>query len=212
MKLFTKQSFDVFEVDGLDNRMDAIRSTIQPVFQEISDNLNNKLSDESGYEQEFHIAQHLRRTVNPPESTWCAFGGNNRGYKKYPHLQIQINPHYIFIGFAMIDNPKYEIEITKNLLSDSENWKKLSEDFKISKDHTKEKLIDFTNTNMETSLERVINVKKGEIMVGRIIENTSDLLDDEKEQLNFIKETYNRLMPLYKQSLDRHYELEDKAN
>lgn len=209
MKLFTQNSFDIFEVDGLDERMAVIRAEIQPIFQTINDELNDVLSEQSGYNQEFHIAQHLRRTVNPPESTWCAFGGNNRGYKKYPHLQIQINPDHIFIGLAMIDNPKYEKEIAQAFLEDISRWESFA-DFKISKDHTQTKLIDLTRENLESALERVINVKKGEIMIGRIIEPGDELLSQHEKQLDYIKETYLTLMPFYKEALDIHHELEEK--
>lgn len=210
MKNFTKESFDVFEVDGLDNRMAVIEEKIQPVFKSIHDNIIDDLNKQSNCHNEFHIARHIRRTVHPPESTWCAFGGDNRGYKKYPHLQIQINEEYILFAFAMIDNPKYEIPIAEGLIDNNQLWSMMDSNFKIMKDHTKTDLIDFTNENILSSLERVINVKKGEIMIGRIIEKNSPLLDDSDEQLAFIKDTYQKIMPVYKYALDIHNRLDEE--
>lgn len=210
MNYFTKETFKVFNVDGLESRMKEIRKEIQPVFEEIHDTIIEDLNKQSGYLNEFHIAQHLRRTVHPPESTWCAFGGDKRGYKKYPHFQIQINEEFIFFAFAMIDNPKYEIPIAENLIKNSDLWKAFGPDFKIMKDHTKTDIVEYTEDNMLAALNRVINVKKGEIMVGRIIESDSPFLDNNKAQIAFIKDTYHLLIPLYKLALETHMEFEKK--
>lgn len=211
MNLFTENSFDVFTIEGLDQRMAAIRSEIQPIFQRFHALIIEEINSTSKFDHNFHIAQHLRRSKNPPESTWCAFGGNSRGYKKYPHLQIMINPEYIFIGLAMIDNPTYEHEIAKDLLTHSKSWEGLEEDFKISRDHTKTPLDDFNETNMIDSLERVIKVKKGEIMLGRIIKPNSDLLNNADKQLEYIKKSYLWLMPVYRQALEIHLNLEKNS-
>lgn len=210
MNLFTKESFNIFQIDGLDERMKVIRRDIQPVFQDIHDLIVDELNQKADFDHEFHIAQHLRRTKNPPESTWAAFGGDSRGYKKYPHLQLMINEEYIFIGLAMIDNPLYEKEIAREFLDHPNLWDHLTTDFKISKDHTKTPLIDLTEENMTKALERVINVKKGEIMVGRMIEPDSDLLDKPDAQLAFIKESFDQIMPLYKRAIDLHFELDQE--
>lgn len=210
MNYFTKESFKVFDVDGLDNRMKEIRKKIQPVFQEVHDAIIEDLNKQSGHSNEFHIAQHLRRTVHPPESTWCAFGGDKRGYKKYPHFQIQINEEFIIFAFAMIDNPKYEIPIAEKLIKNSGLWKEFGPDFKIMKDHTKTGIVDYSKDSMLAVLDRVINVKKGEILLGRIIESNSPFLTNSKAQIAFIQDTYHMLMPLYKLALDTHMDLEEE--
>lgn len=110
----------------------------------------------------------------------------------------------------MIDNPKYEIPIAENLIKNSDLWKAFGPDFKIMKDHTKTDIVEYTEDNMLAALNRVINVKKGEIMVGRIIESDSPFLDNNKAQIAFIKDTYHLLMPLYKLALETHMEFEKK--
>lgn len=208
-KTFRKKDFEIFDIQGLDERMQAIREHIQPVFQSIGEQYAPMVSEETGYPAAFHIAQHIRRTTNPPESTWSAIGGNKRGYKKFPHLQIGINEEYIFIFVSIIDQPLYEREMGEALLNHQENWNELSEDYVISGDHTKTKIEPLTEQTGIRLLERMLKVKKGEMMVGRIISSSSTLLMDEKAQRSFIEETITQLMPLYKQLLDTHHRLEE---
>src|SRR5581483_9932503 len=37
------------------------------------------------------VAQHLRRSVNPPVETWVAFSPAPRGYKPFIHFRVAIN-------------------------------------------------------------------------------------------------------------------------
>jgi uncharacterized protein YktB (UPF0637 family) len=208
-KLFTKEDFGVFEVDGLDERMELIRERIQPVFQELGDTYTEYINEKTGYDLSFHIAQHRRRTTNPPESTWCAFGGNNRGYKKFPHVQVGINTEHIFIWASIIDNPKHEHEMGQNLIDYPENWKNLPEDYIVSKDHTIREVMPLTEASAEQTLERLLKVKKGEILIGRIIPIDSNLLEDTEKQKAFIKETIDTILPVYKQMLDTYFEKEE---
>src|SRR5690625_638508 len=87
---FSQKDFDTFLIDGLDERMKAIQTRIQPKFQEIGSYLTDYLSVQLGNEVFLHIAKHARRTVNPPQDTWLAIADNKRGYKKHPHLQVEI--------------------------------------------------------------------------------------------------------------------------
>src|SRR5690625_7775230 len=69
---FSQKDFDTFLIDGLDERMKAIQTRIQPKFQEIGSYLTDYLSVQLGNEVFLHIAKHARRTVNPPQDTWLA--------------------------------------------------------------------------------------------------------------------------------------------
>lgn len=210
-KGFIKQDFELFSIEGLEDRMNIIRNKIQPVFQDLGDTYAPMIQDEIGYPMQFHIAQHRRRTSNPPESTWCAIGGDVRGYKKYPHLQIGINEDHIFIFISIIDNPLYEIEMGKALLSSPENLNSLTEQFVLSGDHTKSKIEPVSEEKMIEKLNRLLKVKKGEFLIGRVIERDSDLLENIEAQNNYIKQTINQLIPLYRQLLDIHFEQSESA-
>jgi len=47
----------------------------------------------------------MRRTVNPPDDTWVAFGPEKRGYKKAQHLKLAISRHCIRLLFEV--GPEY---------------------------------------------------------------------------------------------------------
>ena len=209
-QVFTPSVYKIFDIDGLDERMAAIRAEIQPVFQAIGDEFQLDVNDQLNMHGVFHIAQHARRTKNPPSSTWCAMGGDSRGYKKYPHLQVQVNGDYIFVGLALIDNPNFEAEMIHDLLVNRLTWQGLPEDVVLIPDHTKEAYKPFTEETMEHVLQRVLDVKKGEIMIGRVIEPGSDLLEDATEQTAFIKASIDLILPLYAQTLQTYRRAEEK--
>lgn len=207
---FRKKDFEIFEVEGLDARMHEIRKRIQPVFQYIGDTHTDYINDYTGFDGSFHIAQHRRRTTNPPESTWSAIGGDNRGYKKYPHIQIGINEEHIFMFLSLIDNPKHEKAMGSFLLNRPELWSDLSDDYYISGDHTKAAIKKAKVDTIEHTLDRLLNVKKGEFMIGRILTPSSEELMDDTMQDKFFKETVDGLLPMYKELLDLHQKEENK--
>ncbi|MGO3212439.1 MAG: DUF1054 family protein, partial [Ruoffia tabacinasalis] len=97
--IFTEEEFNLFNIKGLDTQMALIRSEIQPLFRYyghfISEHIQTKLNSTESLP--VHVAKHIQRSVHELESTWCAIGGDNRGYKKYPHFQIGIKGEYLFI-------------------------------------------------------------------------------------------------------------------
>jgi uncharacterized protein YktB (UPF0637 family) len=66
-----------------------------------------------------------------------------------------------------------------------------------------------TEASAEQTLERLLKVKKGEILIGRIIPIDSNLLEDTEKQNAFIKETIDAILPVYKQMLDTYFEKEE---
>lgn len=47
-RMFTEQSFEVFEIAGLDERMAAIRASVQPVFQAVGEEIRAQLEEKVG--------------------------------------------------------------------------------------------------------------------------------------------------------------------
>src|SRR5699024_7440030 len=134
---FEKKDFDTFLIDGLDARMEAIQSRIQPKFQEIGTELTNELSMKLGNEMFLHIAKHARRTVNPPNDTWLAISDNKRGYKKHPHFQVGLFDDRLFIWLALIYELPSKQSIAKAFQAEFTEIKKLPADFVVSLDHMK---------------------------------------------------------------------------
>lgn len=195
--MFNEESFDVFEVPGLDERMQAIREEIQPAFQVVGEQIKQALQAQLNEEFYLHIAQHRRRTVYPPESTWCALSTSKRGYKRYPHFQIAINDEYIAAWLSFIDNPDDEKEMAEALILNKQAFAVLSDDFVLNQDHTQKDILPFTQENLEKTLIRWREVKKGEFQIGRVIYKGDPMLAHPEQISEFLESTHLQLIPIY---------------
>ena len=92
----------------------------------------------------------------------------------------------------------------QHLLENLELFDHLSEEYVISPDHTKPDLIKADNGTIETTLNRLLKVKKGEFMIGKIMREDSIELSDKDAQFDFYKKTLDDLMPIYSRLLDVH--------
>lgn len=195
--MFNEESFAVFTLAGLDERMAAIRHEIQPVFQTLAQDFKTRLSAELGTEYFSHIAQHRRRTIHPPDSTLVALSRNKRGYKMEPHFQLGIAPDFVFMWLACIDQPPKKQEIAQALLDQLTLFQTLPADFYLSGDHTKNLITPLTQPAVEKMLLRFRDVKKGEFQIGRIIPKASTLWQQPAAAQHYMWETYQQLLPLY---------------
>lgn len=196
---FTQEDFDTFQIEGLPERMEAIRSRIQPKFQAIGGIITDELTMVTGDEMFLHIAKHARRKVNPPKDTWLAISENKRGYKQHPHFQVGLFDDHLFIWLAFIYELPNKQQIAENLLShfhDVENM--IPADFVISQDHTKKDCLLATEADLENILVRFRDIKKAEFLAGRHIPSNDPILQDGEKLLAYIKETFDTLVPLYK--------------
>ncbi|HZS33020.1 MAG TPA: DUF1054 family protein [Methylomirabilota bacterium] len=98
---FTPQDFRVFELPGFAERMAAIRARIRPKLDALGAALAPDVARLTGIEIHAHVARHARRTVNPPDDTWVAFGPDRRGYKKAPHFKIAVSRHCVRFLFEL---------------------------------------------------------------------------------------------------------------
>lgn len=200
--MFTRKDFDVFTIEGLEPRMDEIRSVIQPKFQTLDDYFAEKLGAELETELFVHIAQHRRRTVYPPENTWSALSQKKRGYKMNAHFQLGIWPDYLFMWLSLIDNPKNEKEIAQAFLDQPSLFQTLSDDFYVSIDHTQPEVTKLNETDLTKVLCRFRDVKKGEFQIGRIIRKEDSLLENPEKARDFMLNTYQQLLPLYRLTME----------
>lgn len=164
---FDAAAFSVFDVDGLDGRMEAIRAQLWHKYgRSIAEHVQSRLELEQPLF--VHVAKHLRRTAYAPESTWVAIGGDKRGYKKYPHFQIAINAQYVAIVLACIDNPLHEKGIAVDFSSRASDFDDLSFDYVLIADHTRVSYEALSEVDCKGFFERVASVKKAEWMIGRV--------------------------------------------
>ena len=195
VKVFNDDSFKVFDVEGLDERMVAIRANIQPIFADIMTEVSTRLSAFVGHETFVHIAQHRRRTRYAPENTWSAISDSKRGYKSQAHLQLGIWDNYVFMYLSIIDNPAKREQYADDLAKHHD----FPEDFVYSLDHTKPEFFSVTE-GLEKGIQRLHDVKKGEFEIGCIISRESTIWQEAPQA--YILETFEALFPLYQRLND----------
>ncbi|HIS28224.1 MAG TPA: DUF1054 domain-containing protein [Candidatus Avamphibacillus intestinigallinarum] len=193
---FTQSDFDTFNIDGLEGRMEAIQTRIQPKFKEIGSNLEDYLSAKLNQEMYLHIAKHARRTVNPPNDTWLAVADNKRGYKKHPHFQVGLWGDHVFIWLALIYELDFKVKIAKQFIEHYDELKSLPGDYAISLDHMKNQSKTIDTLELK-DVERFRDVKKAEFLVGKRIYPNDPILQDGQTFLNVVHETVDQLLPFY---------------
>jgi len=197
---FTQNDFSVFNIDGLENRMSAIQTRIQPKFKKLGTELVEDLSVQLGNEMLLHIAKHARRTVNPPQDTWLAIADNKRGYKKHPHFQVGLFDDHLFIWLAFI----YELEGKENIadmfIKNFNTLKELPTEFSVSLNHMKKDSVNIADIKLE-HLERFKNVKKAEFLIGKHLAAEDPRVENGDVLLSTIKDTFHTLIPFYQKSL-----------
>lgn len=200
------EDFDVFQIDGLENRMTALIKNVRPKFEELGKQYSLYFSSALGDEYFPHVAKHARRSVNPPKDSWVAFAPYKRGYKALPHFQIGLWGSHLFIIVAVIYEAPDKVAIAERLLKKKSLFKKLPADFIVSGDHMKPEatpLKQAKGDELEQLLVRLRDVKKGEFLVGRHMsrEEVVKLTEDEFFQLT--EETFEQLLPIYKTMINK---------
>lgn len=169
---FENEDFELFSIDSFAQRMATLKGQLSPKLATIGAWLKDELSQIAGDELFPHVAKHMRRTTNPPNDTWVAFGGK-RGYKMGPHFQVCVWSSHVLIQWGLIYEAKQKIPFAKALLKDPKAiLRTIPEDFQWSKDHmnpTGIKQKDMSEGDLRDFAHRLIHNKNGEVMVGRVI-------------------------------------------
>ncbi|UOF90869.1 DUF1054 domain-containing protein [Fodinisporobacter ferrooxydans] len=198
---FTAQEFEVFGIPGLEERMDALRTFVQPKFKEIGQALVGDISALIGEEFYVHIAKHARRKVNPPNDSWLSFATSPRGYKMLPHFQIGLWSTHAFIQFAIIYECARKEEFGEKLL---EHWAsirgQIPDDYIWYDDHIKPHPYPHgdVGTQIGKLAERLIKHKNSELLCGIQIPRQEAVKMTGQEFYEKAYETIKTLVPLYK--------------
>ncbi|RFU63417.1 YktB family protein [Peribacillus glennii] len=202
MEQFIASDFNVFKIDGLDGRMEALQDRIWPKLQTLGTHFSQELSAKTGDEMFAHVAKHARRTVNPPKDTWVAFAANKRGYKMMPHFQIGLWETHLFIWFAVIYEAPNKTEFGKTLEQNAQKVKDMIPDeFVWSLDHTKPEVIPHEGLSIEelkSMFKRLQSVKKAEILCGIQIPREEAVKLSGDDLVKKISDAFDHLIPLYK--------------
>ncbi|GAF63923.1 hypothetical protein BTS2_0815 [Bacillus sp. TS-2] len=200
-KGFNQNDFNVFQLEGLDNRMSAIKDHIQPKFEALATTIEPTLTSLSGDEMYTHIARHARRTVNPPNDTWVAFANNKRGYKMLPHFQVGLFDSHVFVWFAVIYECPIKASFAELLLKHPNKWlKEIPKDFVWSTDHMKPDALkhgDLKKQDLIDMFTKLKEVKKAELLCGIHINRDEQILQNGPAFVDKIEQTFKILTPLY---------------
>ncbi len=201
---FSQEDFNVFDIEGLDARMEGIKTLIRPKLELLGQHFAPTLSALTGDEMFYHVAKHARRTKNPPKDTWVAFASNKRGYKMLPHFQIGLWQTHVFIWFAVIYESPIKESFGHTLLNHVQEVKRvIPSHFVWSKDHTQPEAVPMGNLKTEDLQElfaRLHTIKKAEILCGMNIPAEKAISMSGEEWLAAIDDTFNTVLPLYKLS------------
>ncbi|MFD6508396.1 MULTISPECIES: YktB family protein [unclassified Bacillus (in: firmicutes)] len=201
LQTFTSTDFEVFTVDGLEERMSAIKTNIHPKLDALGGQFAEYLSQQTDENFFYHVAKHARRKVNPPNDTWVAFSTNKRGYKMLPHFQIGLWGTHAFIYFGLIYECPQKVETAHAFLEHLNDLKtNIPNDFVWSIDHTKPgvKLHKTLETeDLQKMIERLATVKKAELLVGIHISPEEFSAMTNEQFLAKIESTMQSLLPLY---------------
>lgn len=197
---FTKKDFDVFKVEGLEPRMEALIATTRPKLEALGEHFSAYLSEQTDETFYPHVAKHLRRKTNPPNDTWVAFATNKRGYKMLPHFQIGLFGSHAFVMFGIIYESPDKERMAKKWKKQLKTIQALDEDYIIKGDHMKEDyamIKDLKKKDIEAYIQRLVEVKKGELMFGKVFYPGDIALKSDKAFKQAIEKTFFDLLPLY---------------
>ncbi len=200
-KGFDQKDFDVFKIEGLEERMEALRSRISTKLEAIATELEPTVSSLSGDEMFVHVAKHARRTKNPPNDTWAALASSKRGYKMLPHFQVGMWETHVFVWFAVIYESPIKVGLAQQLKKNKEDiLSHLSDDFVWSKDHMQPETIsqeEIEKGGFDELVDRLENVKKAEILCGKTFDRKDPILKDGDKFLNECEHILKKVMPIY---------------
>ncbi len=117
---FWRGDFDVFAIEDFNARMEKIYDRIRPRMVRLGRELAPELSRKLHMEFFPHVAKHMRRTVNPPDETWAAFGPSPKGYKRYGYLALCISGVGIHARLVVTSDATRRPEMARMIKSKAE--------------------------------------------------------------------------------------------
>ncbi|MBG9982859.1 DUF1054 family protein [Aerococcaceae bacterium DSM 111020] len=197
--IFTSKAFEVFDIPSLEEQMPIVRREIQPPFRFYGRFLAKHIQEAYRMELPIYVAKHIQRKVKPLRHTWVAIGGDNRGYKKYPHFEIGINRNFLYImlcfQFHLLEKDAMARFLMKQDLST------LPEDMKIMTAHFGPEYFSLDAKNIKKGLLRLEQVKGADFQLGRVIDQHNPMLLDSELLNEYFVKTIDDLWSLYLQSM-----------
>jgi uncharacterized protein YktB (UPF0637 family) len=202
---FVAGDFRIFDVKGFKPRMLEIRARVRPKLGAFGESLASSVGRSVGGEVFAHVAQHARRTVNPPDDTWVAFGPDARGYKKHSHFKIAVSRNcvrFLFeIGPEHADKRRWAGTWKKNAPKVGPVLRRVKHLAWFKNEHDEapaSPLSDFTPEKLGELADELTRTRDGQFIVGRAVPADEAARWTEAQYRSAALETFRTLAPLYR--------------
>jgi uncharacterized protein YktB (UPF0637 family) len=201
---FHASDFKVFDLQGFQPRMAAIREQVRPKLEALGVALLPALARVIGEEAFAHVARHARRTVNPPDDTWVAFGPDRRGYKKSCHFKVAISRHCVRFLFEAgpehADKTKWVAAWRKHAPKLIPTMKQAERLAWFKNEHDEEPaslLADLDNAEITRLGDELTRTRDGQLVVGRRVSQADAIKWKASDYTKAAVITFKALAPLY---------------
>ena len=202
---FVAADFKVFDVKGFKSRMTEIRTRVRPKLGAFGGSLASSVGRSVGGPVFAHVAQHARRTVNPPDDTWVAFGPDVRGYKKHSHFKVAVSRHcvrFLFeVGPEHADKRRWASTWKKNAPTVGPVLRRVKHLGWFKNEHDEEPaspLADFTPEKLGELADELIRTRDGQLVIGRAVPADEAARWTEAQYRSAALDTFRTLAPLYR--------------
>jgi uncharacterized protein YktB (UPF0637 family) len=202
---FGAADFKVFDVKGFPRRMQEIRTRIRPKLEALGHSLAPAIQRTTGETTFAHVAKHARRTVNPPDDTWVAFAGNQRGYKKHPHFKVALSRgcvRFIFeVGPEHADKRRWASAWKKSAPKLGPVLQRVRGLAWFKNEHDEEPsapLSDLGQDQLSELGDELMRTRDGQLVVGRRVPSSEAARWTEAQYREAALETFRALAPLYR--------------
>jgi uncharacterized protein YktB (UPF0637 family) len=202
---FGAGDFKVFDVKGFQPRMSEIRTRIRPKLETLGRSLAPALARSLSGDTFAHVAKHARRTVNPPDDTWVAFGPDARGYKKHCHFKVAVSRQcvrFVFeIGPEHAEKKRWAAAWKKNAGKLSPVLRRMRglAWFKNEHDETPAAALgDMTPEELAGLGDELLRTRDGQLVLGRVVAADAAARWTDAQYREAALETFRALVPLYR--------------
>jgi uncharacterized protein YktB (UPF0637 family) len=202
---FGTADFKVFDVKGFQTRMQEIRARIRPKLEALGHSLAPAIQRTTGEATFAHVAKHARRTVNPPDDTWVAFAGNERGYKKHPHFKVAVSRNCVRFLFEAgpehADKRRWAAAWKKSAPKLGPVLRRVPGLAWFKNEHDEEPaaaLGDLSPEQLGELADELTRTRDGHLVVGRAVTASEAARWTEAQYREAALETFRALAPLYR--------------
>ena len=202
---FGPADFKVFDVSGFRPRMDLIRTRIRPKLETLGRSLAPAVGRSIGDDTFAHVAKHARRTVNPPDDTWVAFGPDARGYKKHCHFKVAVSRHcvrFLFeVGPEHDDKKRWAAAWKKNAGKLGPVLRRMKDLAWFANEHDEtpaEALGDMAPDGLEEMSDTLTRRRDGQLVLGRAVLAEEAQRWTDAQYRAAALDTFRALVPLYR--------------